>query len=174
MCNVCLCPPPMCVYTTHICLDTSFSVSRAVRIDTIPMMNWSSRIWPAENVWIGRDSSPETNPPTDKLNTEDSHRYTISVNSGLSSLQVIGHTLFHWTQLPLGRASVWDRSLVISLPTVHQIISSCTVEGGWVRLHHILTSQQNPSPLSCVLSPLTGSVCFSASQKRGEQGGGYR
>lgn len=32
--------------------------------------------------------------PADKLNTEGSHRYTISVNSGLSSPRVIGHTLF--------------------------------------------------------------------------------
>lgn len=84
---------PVCVYTIHMCVNTCLSKGEAVCINTDgePMeqnfssgecVNWS-RLWSRNKT------------PADKPNTEDSHRYTISVNSSLSSLQVIGHTLFH-------------------------------------------------------------------------------
>ena len=128
MCDVCLCPY-VCVHTIHMCVNKCLSKGSAVCIDTYggPMEpNFTS----GERVnWSRLRSRNKT--PADKPNTEGSHRYTISVNSGLSSPRVRGHTLFHWMQLPLGRASVWDRSSPISWPTVHQIISSCTL---WVCL----------------------------------------
>lgn len=55
------------------------------------------------------------------------------------------------------------RSSAISLPTVRQIISSCTWRGA-MQLHHILTKLQTPYPLSCVLSSaLTGSASLKRS-----------
>lgn len=133
----------MCAHVP-VCVNTCLSKGRAACIDT----NW----WSMEQNFASGFSGPETKPPTDKPNTEDSHRYTISVNSGLSSPQVIGHTLFHWMQLPLGRVSVWDSSSVISLPTVHQIISSCTVGG----LSALTSYSHEPTdPLSIIMCLIT-------------------
>lgn len=171
----------MCVYAP-MCVSIPFCVWIHVYIRPelqvlIPKVNRWSRIILEECVHWFRVQSRNKN-PTDTKNTDNSHRYTISVNSSLSSLQVIGHTLFHWMQLPLGHASEWDRSSVISLPTVHQIISSCTQQvclcGAQCGYYHILTTLQTSYPLSCVLSLLlTGWACISTPQKWGGEGGEY-
>lgn len=141
---------------------------------SIPKANrWSRVFKPEENVWIGPGCGLRNKTPADKPNTENSHRYTISVNSSLSSLWVIGHTLFHWMQLPLGHASVceWDPRPLFYPPSTRlsQVVLRECVWGGL----SVVTSypQTHTNLLSIIMRLIitTDSLCIPQERRRGRR-----
>lgn len=141
---------------------------------SIPKANrWSRVFKPEENVWIGPGCGLRNKTPADKPNTENSHRYTISVNSSLSSLWVIGHTLFHWMQLPLGHASVceWDPRPLFYPPSTRlsQVVLCECVWGG---LSAVTSYPQTHTNLLSIIMRLiitTDSLCIPQERRRGRR-----